>query len=113
MALLLQVHSQEQHKASKLMEQMGGVGGTMALCVSRNWVYTAQDWARRDEVMVIKPKVFYRFHQLFKHKEASVYSKKCDVKGLCGHTLGFSPDTGRHKSYLSVVRSTQRGKKLG
>lgn len=85
----------------------------MALCVSQNWVYTARDWARRDEVMVIKHKVFYRSRQLFKNKEASVYSKKCGMKDLCGHTLGFYPATGRHKSYLSVVRSTQRDKKLG
>lgn len=59
--------------------------------------------------MVIKHKVFYGSHQLFKNKEASVYSKKCDMEDLCGHTLGFYPATGRHKSYLSVVGRTQRG----
>lgn len=59
--------------------------------------------------MVVKHKVFYRSHRLLKNKEASVYGKKCDMKDLCGHTLGCCPATGRHKSSLSVVGSTQRG----
>lgn len=64
----------------------------------------------RGEVTVIRYKVFYRSHQLFKNKEASVCSKKHDVKALCGHTQGFFPSsTRRHKSYLSRIECNQSG----